>query len=152
MPSVLLVCMGNICRSPTADGVLRKMAKERGIPLIVDSAGTTSAHAGERPDLRSVKAASERGYDLSEIRSRQVQSDDFDRFDHLLAMDEANLRDLRARCPEQHQHKLALFLEFGSMNQREVPDPYYGGGRGFTHVLDLVEDASRGFLDTLSAC
>ena len=146
---VLLVCMGNICRSPTADGVLRKLAQQRGIDLKVDSAGTISAHEGEPPDPRSSAEAQKRGYDPSDIRARRVRDEDFEHFDHILAMDEDNLQDLRVRCPVAHQQKLALFLSYGTRGEREVPDPYYGGPRGFAHVLDLIEDAASGFLDAV---
>ena len=150
---VLFVCMGNICRSPTAEGVTRVFAERAGVAaeFEFDSAGTHGYHIGEPPDARTRKVAAQRGYDLSLLKGRQVNSYDFERFDHILAMDRSNLELLRRACPEEHQHKLRLFLEFGpSLEEDEVPDPYYGGAEGFEHVLDLVEAAASGLLETLS--
>ena len=149
---VLFVCMGNICRSPTAEGVFRHLAEQAGLAgqLEIDSAGTHAYHAGEPPDHRARAAAERRGMSLDGIVARRVSEEDFERFDYLIAMDEDNLERLRAEAPAHHHDKLRLFLEFGSSGEREVPDPYYGGSAGFERVLDLVEEASRGLLETLS--
>ena len=149
---VLFVCMGNICRSPTAEGVFKHMVEQAGLAerVLSDSAGTHDYHTGEQPDPRTREAAARRGYDLSTLRGRQVSKKDFDEFDYVLAMDETNRRLLERQCPTQHAHKLKLFLDFaGDPALREVPDPYYGGAQGFERVLDLVEEASRGLLDHL---
>lgn len=149
IPRILMVCMGNICRSPTAEAVLRKMAQERGIAIHIDSAGTHAYHVGEAPDRRSRKAGEARGYDFSVLRARAVCSEDFERFDLILAADQANLAELRRRAPASYQHKLSLLMAFAGEPQGEVPDPYYGGESGFDTVLDLVECACRGLLDYL---
>jgi protein-tyrosine phosphatase len=148
--AVLFVCMGNICRSPTAEGVFRHhvMAAGHANRLRIDSAGTHAYHVGEPPDRRAVAAAERRGISLQDIRARRVSDEDFERFDHIIAMDEDNAARLREQSP-QHQSKVRLFLEYSSGGEREVPDPYYGGAAGFERVLDLVEDASRGLLKTL---
>jgi low molecular weight protein-tyrosine phosphatase len=149
---VLFVCTGNICRSPTAEGVFRHMVEKAGLAdrIVVESAGTHGYHVGEPPDPRSQSAAAARGYDLSAQRARRVDRKDFDEFDYVLAMDEENLGSLRRLCPPQHAHKVRLFMEFGTdAAAREVPDPYYGGGAGFERVLDLVEGASNGLLKHL---
>jgi protein-tyrosine phosphatase len=150
--SVLFVCMGNICRSPTAEGVFRYHAELSGVldRLHIDSAGTHAYHTGEPADRRARAAAERRGVSLEGIRARRVVAADFERFDYILAMDEENLARLRSESPEEHQHKLRLFLEFATGQEDEVPDPYYGGAAGFERVLDLVEEASRGLLETLS--
>jgi protein-tyrosine phosphatase len=150
---ILFVCLGNICRSPSAEGVLRAMAAKRGIELVVDSAGTAAYHAGECPDKRSIKAAAARGYALAEIRARQVVSEDFARFDLIFAMDQHNFTQLMGLCPAPFKHKVALFLaEYGSQNLTDVPDPYYGQNDGFEYVLDLLEDACDRFLTDISPC
>jgi protein-tyrosine phosphatase len=149
---VLFVCMGNICRSPTAEGVTRALAEREGLQahFEFDSAGTHGYHIGSPPDARSRKAAEQRGYDLSPLRARQVNPYDFVRFDHILAMDCDNLALLKQACPVEHQAKLGLFLDFATrFPEREVPDPYYGGEEGFDLVLDLIEDAARGLLERL---
>ena len=146
---ILFVCMGNICRSPTAEGVTRTLAERTGLTadLEFDSAGTHGYHIGKAPDARASQAAALRGYDLSSLKARQVDSADFVRFDRILAMDRDNLELLRQACPPQHHGKLGLFLEFASRHQEdEVPDPYYGGPEGFERVLDLIEDAAQGLL------
>jgi protein-tyrosine phosphatase len=149
--SILFVCMGNICRSPTAEGVFRYHAEQAGQTerLHIDSAGTHAYHTGEPPDRRARAAAERRGMSLEGIRARRVTVEDFELFDFIIAMDEDNLERLRHEAPEEHQAKLRLFLEFGESTEREVPDPYYGGSAGFERVLDLVEEASRGLLGTL---
>lgn len=147
--NILLCCMGNICRSPTAEGVLRRKAEAAGLAqhLRIDSAGTHDYHVGSPPDGRAQKAALGRGYDLSTLRGRQVSDEDFAAFDYILAMDRDNLANLRQRCPQAHQHKVKLFLAYSSrFPNLNVPDPYYGGSKGFEQVLDMVEDAADGLL------
>jgi protein-tyrosine phosphatase len=147
--SVLFVCMGNICRNPTADGVFQKLVLLAGLsPSVkVDSAGTHNFHPGRPPDERSQSHAYLRGYDLSALRARQVQEADFEAFDLILAMDWDNLALLQDGCPPQHQHKLRRLTEFCQTHDaQEVPDPYYEGAAGFETVLDLVEDACEGLL------
>ncbi|MBY5945470.1 low molecular weight protein-tyrosine-phosphatase [Photobacterium rosenbergii] len=146
---VLVVCMGNICRSPTAEAVLRAKVAERGLDIEVDSAGTIGYHQGELPDHRARSAGEARGYSFEGIRARQVVEGDFEVFDLILAADNDNLRDLKRSCLTHLHRKLALFLEFGRPDVEEIPDPYYGGQRGFDYVLDLVEEASDGLLDKL---
>ena len=149
--SVLFVCMGNICRSPTAEGVFRHYVAEAGLDDVfeIDSAGTHAYHVGEPPDRRAQQAAARRGFSLADIRARRVAPEDFERFHHIIAMDQDNLVMLHEQADAAHRAKIRLFLEFGSGSETEVPDPYYGGATGFERVLDLVEDASRGLLDTL---
>jgi protein-tyrosine phosphatase len=152
MARVLFVCMGNICRSPTAEGVFKHLVEKRGLQgrVISDSAGTHDYHVGEPPDARAMQAAARRGYDLSSLRARQVAPCDFDAFDYLLAMDENNLTQLRKWAPKPHAEKAQLFLEFSSLDPGgELPDPYYGGAAGFERVLDLVEDAAARLLDEI---
>jgi protein-tyrosine phosphatase len=147
--SILLVCMGNICRSPTAEGVLRDKAHAGGMArnLRIDSAGTHGSHIGYPPDPRARKAALDRGYDLSKLRGRQVSDQDFEDFDYVLAMDRDNLTNLLARCPEPLRHKVKLYSSFSRrFPNLNVPDPYYGGAKGFDQVLDMVEDAADGLL------
>ena len=147
---VLFVCTGNICRSPTADGVLRRMVADQGLADVVevDSAGTHDYHVGEPPDGRSTEHALLRGYDLSKLRARQVQADDFERFDVILALDDGHLRILQKLCPAKYKTKLHRFTEFCTQHKtHEVPDPYYGAAQGFEHVLDLVEDGCTGLID-----
>lgn len=151
---VLFVCMGNICRSPTAEGVFKHYVAEAGLAEQVtsDSAGTHDYHIGEPPDPRAQHAASRRGYDLSPLRGRPVGPRDFADFDYVLAMDEVNLRFLERLCPSQHRYKLMLFMEFSaSAGMHEVPDPYGGGPGGFELVLDMVEQAAQGLLRHLRA-
>ncbi|KVS35863.1 low molecular weight protein-tyrosine-phosphatase [Burkholderia ubonensis] len=150
--AICFVCLGNICRSPTAEGVMRHQVEAAGLAdrIDVDSAGTGDWHVGEPPDVRAQAAARTRGYDLSTLRARQVSTADFERFDLLLAMDEANLAELRRRCPVQHRDKVRLLMEFASgATASEVVDPYFGGAQGFEQVLDQCEAACRGLLDTL---
>jgi protein-tyrosine phosphatase len=152
--SILFVCMGNICRSPTAEGVFRVRAEQAGIAgrLHIDSAGTHAYHVGHKPDPRSSEFAARRGYDLSTQRARQVQASDFATFDRIYAMDRDNLARLSAACPEEHRHKLALFMSLATSSGSDVvPDPYYGDGNGFDLVLDYIEDASDGLLKELGA-
>jgi protein-tyrosine phosphatase len=148
-PAVLFVCTGNICRSPTAEGVFRELAQRAGLVVRVDSAGTHDYHAGEAPDRRAVAHARQRGYDLTLLRARQVAAPDFEEFDLLVAMDRGHLRILERMAPPVHRGKLRLMLEFAGQPEGDVPDPYYGAGDGFERVLDLVEAASRGLVDHL---
>lgn len=144
---ILFVCLGNICRSPTAEAVLRTLAAREApeLRIEVDSAGTAAYHVGSPPDPRTRAAAARRGYDLERLRARVIEQADFERFDLILAMDEENLRALRRRAPAHE--RLQLFLEYAPQQDvREVPDPYYGGPNGFEEVLDLVEAAARGLL------
>lgn len=148
---ILFVCLGNICRSPTAEAVLRALAAREApdLPLEVDSAGTADYHVGQPPDPRTRAAAARRGYDLSALRARTVDSADFERFDLILAMDRENLQVLKRRAPSHAHERLRLFLEFAPDAPEDVPDPYYGGPNGFEEVLDLVETATRGLLTHL---
>ena len=152
MTAVLFVCTGNICRSPTAEAVLRTRATAAGLAegLIVDSAGTHGYHVGEPPDERAQEAASARGYDLSALRARRVSADDFDRFDHIVAMDAGHLAQLARLAPTGQRHKLALLMDFApSRAGLNVPDPYYGGHHHFEQVLDLIEAGVDGLLAKL---
>lgn len=145
---VLFVCMGNICRSPTAEGVFNKVIADHGKAdhFIVDSAGTHAYHVGEMPDSRAQQTARSRGIDLSRIRARKVAPLDFEHFDYILAMDSDNYQILLNASPQQYHEKIKLFLEFAdNTTETDVPDPYYGGQNGFDHVFDLVEQASHGF-------
>jgi protein-tyrosine phosphatase len=147
---ILFVCMGNICRSPTAEGVFRRTiaAEALDIALNIDSAGTHAYHIGKPPDPRALRAAETRGVDLTRKRARQVTVEDFARFDLVLAMDELNRATLLELCPPEHRDRVRLFLEFApQLGRADVPDPYYGGSNGFEYVLDLVEEASRGLLE-----
>lgn len=149
---VLFVCMGNICRSPTAEGVFRELLRKHGLDdwVEVDSAGTHGYHVGEPPDGRTQRAAASRGYDLSGLRARKVAPQDIDYFDLILAMDRNNLEVLQRLSPRDKHPRLKLFMEFSAhFDDDEVPDPYYGLGHGFDLVLDMVEDASEGLIEAL---
>ena len=149
---ILFVCLGNICRSPTAEVVFRAVASREApdIELEIDSAGTAGYHVGEPPDRRTRQAAARRGYDLSALRARVVEPRDFEHYDLILAMDRENLSALERRAPPQARDRLRLFLEFAPQTGiSEVPDPYYGGANGFEDVLDLIEAASRGLIEHL---
>ena len=144
--------MGNICRSPTAEGVFRHRVDKAGLAHVIhiDSAGTHAYHIGDAPDPRSQQFAVRRGYDLSMQKARKVEARDFAQFDYLLAMDHDNLERLQAVCPPQYRHKLHLFMEYAANSDSDVvPDPYYGGGKGFDLVLDYIEDAAEGLLSIL---
>ena len=148
--SLLFLCMGNICRSPTAHGVFRDLVNARGLhhQIHIDSAGTHNYHPGSPPDKRSQKHAIKRGYDLSDLRARQISELDYEQHDLLLAMDWDNLALAQQDCPPEHQRKLRRLTEFCKNHQAAVvPDPYYGGDAGFEHVLDLIEDACEGLLE-----
>jgi len=150
---VLFVCLGNICRSPTAHGVFQAMVDARGLSdrIEVDSAGTAAWHVGKSPDSRSVNAAAERGYDLSRLRARQVAAEDFEYYDYVLAMDSENLSNLKNLRNTGVEPQLFLQAFARAYTESEVPDPYYGGASGFEHVLDLIEDASAALLDEIVA-
>lgn len=151
---ILFVCLGNICRSPTAEAVLRLIAARElpGRELLIDSAGTAGYHVGEPPDRRTREAAARRGYDLSSLRARVVEPADFEQFDLILAMDRQNLSTLERRAPAHARERIRLFLEYAPQaGESEVPDPYYGGANGFEHVLDLIEAAARGLCAALRA-
>ena len=148
---ILVVCLGNICRSPLAEGILLHLVKEKNLPLIIDSAGTSDYHIGQAPDARTVANAKKNKIDLSPLRARQFIQNDFDLFDKIYVMDKSNLQNvlLLARNEDDKQ-KVDLFLNISHPNgNMEVPDPYYGGGTGFERVLDMVEDAGLGFIDHL---
>ncbi len=149
-PRLLFVCLGNICRSPTAEAVMRQLASRQQVALTVDSAGTYAGHKGEPPDSRSRAAGERRGYSFTGIKARPVVDSDFGDFDLILAMDHSNLADLQRRCPPQYQHKLKLLLSYGDSGVAEVPDPYYGGPQGFERVLDLVEEACGQLLNQIA--
>lgn len=149
MKRILFVCLGNICRSPAAEGVLRAKARDRRMQLYIESAGTGGWHVGDPPDARMIRAASRRGYDLSHQRARQVDFGDFYTFDFMLAMDLQNQTDLLSMGPPDRACDIRLFLDFAETKERETPDPYYGGPGGFERVLDLIEQGADGFLDYL---
>jgi protein-tyrosine phosphatase len=151
---VLFVCTGNICRSPTAEGVFRRVLAdhERELAVEVDSAGTHAYHIGEPPDRRAIAAAHRRGVDLTGLRARVVEDEDFGRFDLILAMDRDNLDLLHRRAPAEYRERIKLVMEYApDAYSREVPDPYYGGAKGFEEVLDLLEQATRGLVRELQA-
>ncbi|WP_417068056.1 low molecular weight protein-tyrosine-phosphatase [Niveibacterium terrae] len=149
--AILFVCTGNICRSPTAEGVLAALARDAGIAIEWDSAGISGCHVGEAPDPRAQKAAARRGYDLSQLRARKLEGADFRRFDLILAMDRGHLDEMKRRCPEALQDRVHLFLDYlPGREGGEIPDPYYGGEAGFEHVLDLCEDAGAALLRRLT--
>ena len=154
MVSVLFVCMGNICRSPTAEGVFRKLVVQQtpgsGLDINIDSAGTLAYHVGNPPDERSQRAAMLRGIDLGALRARKVGVDDFYQFDYILAMDRDNYSELESICPAGEEARLGMFLAYApSLREQEVPDPYYGGGNGFERVLDMIEAAAAGLLEDI---
>ena len=150
---VLMVCLGNICRSPSAHGVFNKYIKNNKLDKLieVDSAGTASYHVGENPDPRSIQAAARRGYSLQQLVARQVKDEDFQLFDYILAMDAANLSELRKRAPQNCRASLGLLLDYADTAQDTVPDPYYSGKDGFELVLDLIEGACEGLLADIRA-
>ncbi|MGL1564678.1 low molecular weight protein-tyrosine-phosphatase [Vibrio parahaemolyticus] len=149
MKRILVVCMGNICRSPTGEAVLRAKAEELGVDVDIDSAGTIGYHTGNTPDSRAMAAGKQRGYSFKGMRARQVSVQDFEDFDLVLAADRANLADLLDICPAEHRHKVSLFLSHSNSSYDEIPDPYYGGDDGFELVLDLIEEASVAVLQKL---
>lgn len=150
--SVLFVCMGNICRSPTAHAVFRKLVESEGLDsyISIDSAGTHAYHVGNPPDERSMKTASERGIKMHDLRARKVDFSDLIEFDYILAMDSDNLSILEQMAPSDLKPKIKLFMAFAPNNKHTyVPDPYYGGGEGFSQVFDMVDEASKGLLTFL---
>jgi protein-tyrosine phosphatase len=152
--SVLFVCTGNICRSPTAEGVFRHLARERGLldAVRIDSAGTIDYHVGSAPDPRAVEHAARRGYDLSDLRARMVTFADYHQFDRILAMDRGHLRELKGGAPKGTLGRIAKFLDYSeAWRGLDVPDPYYGGPQGFEDVLDMVEEASARLLEAIAA-
>ena len=154
MVKVLFVCMGNICRSPTAEGVFRHKVSKAGLEeqIHIDSAGTIAYHEGHPPDPRAQKAALKRGVDLSSQRARRVSGEDFEEFDLVIAMDSDNHYELQMICPPGYEDRLHMFLKFAqNTRETEVPDPYYGGSGGFETVLDMIEDAAEGLLQHLQA-
>jgi protein-tyrosine phosphatase len=149
---VLFVCLGNICRSPTAEGMFRRIVHEQNLAehILIDSAGTHAYHIGEPPDLRAQAAAERRGVDISMLRGRQAAARDIEQFHYILAMDRENQTNLLSICPPGLEHKIKLFLEFAPHRpEKEVPDPYFGGPGGFDRVLDMIEDAAAGLLDDI---
>ena len=147
---ILFVCLGNICRSPTAEAVFRTQAKVAGLDVETDSAGTGAWHAGDPPDPRALEAGQKRGYSFEGQTARKVTADDFSKFDFILAMDQNNLESLKSLCPDTHAHKIERFLNYApDTNIKNVPDPYYGGDGGFENVLDLIELASTGLIEVL---
>jgi protein-tyrosine phosphatase len=147
---VLFVCTGNICRSPTAEAIFRKLATDAGMAVTADSAGTHGYHVGEPPDPRAQKAAAKRGYDLSALRARTIEGADFRRFDLILAMDQEHHAILSRIAGSSAEHKLKLMMSYARrFKERDVPDPYYGGPQGFERVLDMLEDAAKGLLESL---
>ncbi len=152
MTSVLFVCLGNICRSPTAEAVFRQKAKQAGLDLVIDSAGTGGWHVGAAPDPRAMEAGEQAGYSFVGQSARKVETSDFARFDYVLAMDKENLRNLETLAPQNYSGHLGLFLDFAKeYSAREVPDPYYGGDDGFKEVVALIEAASTGLLSAIKA-
>jgi protein-tyrosine phosphatase len=148
--AVLFVCTGNICRSPTAEAIFRKLAADAGMAVSADSAGTHAYHVGEPPDPRAQKAAAKRGYDLSALRARVVEDADFQRFDLILAMDQEHYAILSRSAGSPADHKLKLMMSYARcFKERDVPDPYYGGPKEFERVLDMLEDAAGGLLQSL---
>lgn len=145
---VLFVCLGNICRSPSAEGVFRKVVQQAGLDerITIDSCGTGDWHVGKAPDSRAIAAAGKRGIDIDHLRARQFNSEDLDRFDYIVVMDRQNLADVRDVWRQHGGTEPVLFLRFGNSEHDEVPDPYYGGDQGFEHVLDLINEASEGLL------
>lgn len=148
-----MVCLGNICRSPSAHGVFQKYIKNNELDELieVDSAGTSNYHIGENPDPRSIQAAARRGYSLHQLTARQVKSEDFQQFDYILAMDEANLNELQKQAPQRCRASIGLLLDYSDSGQKMVPDPYYSGKDGFEVVLDLIEGACEGLMKDIRA-
>ena len=150
--SVLFVCMGNICRSPTAHGIFRRLVEQEGLGdrILIDSAGTHAYHIGKPPDERAQATALKRGFDLSDLRARQAATVDFESFDYVLAMDRENHEILANLCPAGYEERLSLFLDYApDIGIREVPDPYWGGEQGFEQVFDMLEAASLGLLEEI---
>ena len=149
---VLFVCMGNICRSPTAHAIFREQVKNVGLAnsIAIDSAGTHAYHVGNPPDHRATQTASVRGFDMTDLRAREVEQSDYSAYDYIVAMDRDNLRLLQAACPADQLSRLSLMLSWGAGWGDEVPDPYYGGHEGFARVFDMLDDACQGLLKHIS--
>lgn len=147
--SILFVCLGNICRSPSAEAVFKKKAADSGLIVKIDSAGTAGYHNGAAPDKRSQAVAMEKGYNFKGLKCRKVIEQDFEKFDYILGMDNENVANLLQYCPEKFKHKVLLFLSFSQSEEQQVPDPYYGGRRGFEFVLDLIEQGADGLVQHL---
>jgi protein-tyrosine phosphatase len=151
IPSVLFVCLGNICRSPSAEAVFKKKTDENGLNIESDSAGTAGYHKGAAPDKRSQAVGMEKGYDFKGSKCRKVALLDFEKFDYILGMDNENVINLLEACPEEYRHKVSLFLSFSQSEEQQVPDPYYGGKGGFEYVLELIEQGVDGLIQHLKA-
>ena len=151
IPSVLFVCLGNICRSPSAEAVFKKKADESGLSIEIDSAGTAGYHKGSAPDKRSQAVGMEKGYSFKGLKCREVVEQDFEKFDYILGMDNENIANLLEACPEASKHKISLFLSFSQSEELQVHDPYYGGKGGFEYVLDLIEQGADGFIQHLKS-
>ena len=151
IPSVLFVCLGNICRSPSAEAVFKKKTDENGLNIESDSAGTAGYHKGAAPDKRSQAVGMEKGYDFKGSKCRKVALVDFEKFDYILGMDNENVTNLLGACPEEFKHKVSLFLSFSQSEEQQVPDPYYGGKGGFEYVLELIEQGVDGLIQHLKA-
>ncbi|MHB8622933.1 MAG: low molecular weight protein-tyrosine-phosphatase [Sulfuricaulis sp.] len=152
MVKVIFVCLGNICRSPTAEGVFRKLVRDENLDhlFVIDSAGTHAYHVGEPPDERAQDACARRGIDITRLRGRQAIAEDIEKFDYVLAMDHENYRNLLDICPPGHESRIRLFMEYAANRpEDEVPDPYFGGVSGFDRVLDMIEEAARGLLEDI---
>jgi len=149
--NVLFVCLGNICRSPLAEGAFRHLVEEKGMDhlFMIDSAATSTWHEGSPPDERGQKAAQLAGFDISAQRARKIETDDFETFHYILGMDQTNIRNLRGQVPDQHENKIDYLLNHSSSGITEVPDPYYGGVEGFQECLSLVQEGAEGLLETL---
>lgn len=149
---ILFVCLGNICRSPTAEGVMQNIIKENNLEskIIIDSAGTSAWHNGSPPDSRAIKAAKKRGYNISQQRSRKVEFEDFYEFDLILAADKSNIEDLKSIAPSDLHNKIKLILSYGTSTENEIPDPYYSCDQGFEHVLNLLENSCQKLLEEVN--
>ena len=151
---VLFVCLGNICRSPTSEGVFRSLVKNRNLDseIYADSVGTAGYHIGYPPDSRAVEAAAKRGVSISHLRARRLERRDFEKFDYMIGMDFNNLQDLKAMAPRDYKGRICLFMDFApDWDIQEIPDPYYGGHNGFEQVLDMVQDASAGLIEEITS-
>ena len=148
---ILMVCLGNICRSPSAEAVFKKKALDSGLDIKIDSAGTAGYHNGVAPDKRSQGVGIERGYSFKGLKCRKVVEQDFEKYDYILGMDNQNIAKLLEVCPEEFQHKVSLLLSFYTSEEQEIPYPYYSGKRGFEHVLDLIEQGVDGFVKHLNS-
>jgi protein-tyrosine phosphatase len=151
IPSILFVCLGNICRSPSAEAVFKKKSAENSLSIEIDSAGTAGYHQGAAPDKRSQAVAIEKGYNFKGLKCRKVVIQDFEKFDYILGMDNENIANLLEACPDEFKHKILLFLSFSQSEEQQVPDPYYGGKGGFEYVLDLIEQGADGLIQHLKS-